>query len=201
MWNTFWPDVLVALIGAVLTIATGAGAFAITRRLAETRALNALTRELHHRRALKISARREIPDAQELDDYHRLTASVLTMRDEIRHARDASGSSDDVQEPLAAMTRACNLYLELSAASPERYWILADDLRQALRKELVKVTSKRRGVTMREPGGGAFDATAASQADSSGREFAGPVPEGTFPARHCCIPVRAAASGSTGGAR
>lgn len=50
MWLTFWLDVLVAVFGAVLTVAIAYGTFLLNLRRNEKLALGSLINEVHHRR-------------------------------------------------------------------------------------------------------------------------------------------------------
>lgn len=158
MWQTFWPDVLVAVIGAALTVLGALATYLAGRRLREIHAIRALVAELHHRRLLAIEPR-EFPGAAESESFRYASASVLSMKDEVRRARDAARTNSPAQAPLAAMTRACNAFLELSSAEPERYPFFARDLRDALASQ-VRILSTRHGIDFQQPGGGAFDADA-----------------------------------------
>ncbi|MGD8166662.1 hypothetical protein ACEXOS_005525 [Herbiconiux sp. P16] len=161
MWETFWPDILVAIVGAIfgsmLTVGIALGTFFITFRRREDQALGALIKELHERRAVaQIGTLREIPEAAILDDFARANRSVISLRDEIGRTRDLVGPTADLQAPLSAMRRACNRYLETSSVLPERYWYLLDDLRVELSAGVHDLAKVRRRLPRLEPGGGAF---------------------------------------------
>jgi hypothetical protein len=157
MWQTFWPDVLVAVIGAVLTVAIAYLTYLLSVRRTEKQALNSLINEFHHRRAISPrTALGPVERAAEKDDFLRANLSVLNMRDEIRRTRDAVRSIADLHDPLSQMTRACNNYLETSAREPDRYLYLLDDLRKELSSSLHRLAVTRRGVRVYEPGQGAF---------------------------------------------
>lgn len=156
MWETFWPDVLVALIGAALTVLIAVVTYWMGLRQREVHALRALIEEMHHRRALKPpSVLVAVKGARKLPDFHQANASVLSLRAEIRRTRDLARQKDDVQRVLSSMTRACNRYLELSAIQPKKYYFLLS----ALQAELsvgVHTLGASRGLVVKEPGGGAF---------------------------------------------
>jgi hypothetical protein len=155
MPDTFWSDLLVAVLGAVFTVVGAGVTYLIARAIAKTQALNGLIREMHHRRALKIREPVVIPGAQKMNDYKWANASILSLRDEIRRARDQVGAGKRLQEPLAEMTRACNRYLEQSNTEPTRYAILLDALQTQLAAEARKL-ARRPLVGYLEPGAGSY---------------------------------------------
>lgn len=55
MWETFWPDVLVAGIGAGFTVSIAVFTYVISVRRQELRSINDLIDDLHHRRAFDTS--------------------------------------------------------------------------------------------------------------------------------------------------
>jgi len=156
MWDTFWPDVLVAIIGAALTVFIALATYLVRARIEENRALQSLVNELHRRRALAPGADVPIPGAASLDDYLRANASILSIKDEIRLVRDRVRDAEKLQEPLASMTRACNHYLEASSRYPERYAILLNELRAKVAKQVIALSRLRRAVRPLVPGDGAF---------------------------------------------
>ena len=152
MWSTFWADVVVAVIGALLTVLVAALTYGLNERRRETLSLRALIYDLGHRRALVVDVPREIPNALELDDYHRASASVLNMRDAIRQAVEGVRDSKKLQDILSQMTRACNTYLENSAASPSRYWYYLAELRDSLAESVRALKTVKKGLKVHEPG-------------------------------------------------
>ncbi|MFT8180766.1 hypothetical protein ACLXNF_24585 [Mycobacteroides chelonae] len=155
MWATFWPDVLVAVIGAVLTVAIAYVTFRCSVRRNELRALTGLIRDLHHRRAFS-GAAIAVPGAVDTADYARANASVLAVKDDIRHARREVRDFESLQKPLAEMINACNLYLEDVVREPDSYAVLLVRLRDALYAEIQKMSGKKHGVPALRPGDGAF---------------------------------------------
>lgn len=158
MWSSFIPDIIVALMSAVFTVLIAFGTYILDRRRREVDALNALIEDLHFRRALStLPDPARIRNAESFHDYSRANLSVISMRHEMRSARDLVRGDRSDRETLAAMVRACNRYLENSTADPGAYAIELSQLRKVLSTE-VRHLSERRGVTYREPGSGAFEA-------------------------------------------
>lgn len=155
-WDTFIPDLIVAVVGAVLTVAIAVVTYTISRRNREVQALRSLITDLHHRRALSIGSPQVSPRARELADFRYSSRSVKAIRDEIKRARDAVRPHPDVQEPLTTMTRACNTYLEESAWDPTRYHFLLEDLRDRLAVGVRDTSAQYRKLPYLEPGAGSF---------------------------------------------
>ncbi|WP_311260491.1 hypothetical protein [Microbacterium sp. WCS2018Hpa-9] len=154
MWDSFWPDLVVALVGALLTVATAVVTYGLKIHLDEKRAIRSLINELHRRRALRPANERVVVGAAGSDDYVRVNSSIASIRDEIRRTRDRVRQVDRLQRPLSDMTRACNQYLTLSAATPDAYVVLVGDLRRALTSSVQELAQRRRGVIALEPGVG-----------------------------------------------
>lgn len=161
MWNTFWSDVLIAIIGAVLgsvlTVLIAWGTYRLQRRSNEKHALRLLVDEIHRRRAFaSIANVRLVPDAQELDDFHNVNASVLDIRDRIRMAREQTRPESGAQKPLSEMTRACNRYLKATARQPDRYMYDLMSLRSNLWESIQEMAGEVRGVPALEPAAAAY---------------------------------------------
>jgi hypothetical protein len=157
VWDTFIPDLIVTVIGAALTVAIAAVTFVVSRRYRETRALNLLVQELHHRRALvQIDTLMEVHNAEQSDDFARVNASVLTIRDAIKETRSLSRSLASVQVPLSGMTSACNRYLELASRHPSRYWFFLMDLRDDIATQVEKLAHANRRIESLDPGAGSL---------------------------------------------
>ncbi|MEA1264078.1 MULTISPECIES: hypothetical protein [unclassified Microbacterium] len=156
MWDSFFPDVVVAFVGALLTVLIALVTYMLKIRLDEKRAIQSLIDELHRRRAIAEGPEPVIRGAEELPDFVRANASVVSMRTEIRSTRDRVRQVDSLQGPLSEMTRACNRYLELSAASPDFYARYLGDLRRELTPLVSQLAGSRRGIVAHQPGGGAF---------------------------------------------
>lgn len=161
MWNTFWSDLLIAVIGAVLgsvlTVLIAWGTYRLQRRSNEKHALRLLIDEIHRRRAFAVIVNvRSVPGAQMLDDFQTVNASVLDVRDRIRMAREQTRPESGAQEPLSDMTSACNRYLQASARQPDRYLHDLMTLRKHLWKSIQKIAGEIRGVPALEPAGAAY---------------------------------------------
>lgn len=156
MWESFIPDLVVAFIGALLTVLIALVTYVLKIRLDEKRAIQSLIGELHRRRAIAEGPEPVIRGAGELPDFARANASVASMRAEIRSTRDRVRQLDSLQVPLSEMTRACNRYLEFSAASPDFYAGYLGDLRRELAPLVSRLAGTRRGIVAYPPGGGAF---------------------------------------------
>lgn len=155
MWTTFWPDVLVALIGAVLTVGIAFATYILSVRRDELRALNSLIVELHHRRAFSGTAV-IVSGAQDTQDFQRANASVISVRDEIRRTRDRVRPIPGLQEPLMRMTRFCNYYLEETEWDPDSYAVGLVRLRDELHEQIRALAAARRGTKVLVPGAKAF---------------------------------------------
>ena len=157
MWTTFLPDLIVAVAGAFFTVAIAVVTFWLASRRRELQAIRSLVGELHHRRALtEIAGPRRLKRARRLSDFSQAANSVLTIKEEIRRARDSSRPKPRLQAIFASMTRSCNRYLEVSAAKPNEYLFLLQDLRQEIALDVCRLTKERSGVPNLSPGEGAF---------------------------------------------
>lgn len=157
MWDTFIPDLLVTLIGSVLTVAIAGATFLVNRRYRETQALNLLIQELHHRRALvQINTLMDVQNAEQSDDFARVNASVSGIRDAVRDARRLSRPVAPVQIPLSKMRVACNRYLELADRRPSHYWYFLDELRVEIADQVQKLARVSRRISALEPGSGSL---------------------------------------------
>lgn len=161
MWNTFWPDFWIAIIGAVvgsgLTVGIALITYRLQRRSNEKHSLRMLVDEVHRRRAFAVIANvRDVPGAQELDDFHNVNASVLDLRDRIRLAREQTRPESGAQKPLSDMTRACNRYLHATARQPDRYLHDLMSLRNNLWQSIQEIAAEVRGVPALESAGAAY---------------------------------------------
>jgi hypothetical protein len=156
MWETFWADVLVAVIGAALTVAIAIGSFMLQRRRVEEEALRGLIEEIHRRRAFAPVTPVRVPDAADLRDYERVSRSVLDVRNQIRQARDRVRPKAAAHVYLGAMISACNRYLEDSTNEPDNYIFQLMNLREQLEKEITEIAKKSRNLPASKPGTGAY---------------------------------------------
>jgi len=153
MWDSFWPDVLVTVIGAVFTVAIAYGTFLIQQRRAEKQVLTNLIHDLHHRRALRAFTPEHVVGASRSNDFQRTTSSVLEVREQIRTARNGLPPRSSASPPLSQMLVACNRHLSRSAREPDSYQEHLLNLRTSLTDEVDVISSKIRGLKPLEPGG------------------------------------------------
>jgi hypothetical protein len=157
MWTTFFPDLLVALLGSLVTVAIAYMTFLIQRRREERQAIRGLINDIHRRRALTvISTVRRIRRAKTLPDFHRATASVLDLRDRVRETRNAVRADSVYQDALTNMTRSCNRYLEMTGRSANDYYFELAKLRADLLTAVERLAKRNRSVSYLEPGAGAY---------------------------------------------
>jgi hypothetical protein len=157
MWNTFIPDLLVALLGSLVTVAIAYMTFSIQRRRQEHQAIRGLINDIHRRRALTvIGVVRRIRRAKRLPDFHRATASVLDLRDRVRETRNAVRADSIYQNTLTNMTRSCNRYLEATGQSANDYYFELAKLRADLLTAVQTLAKGTRSISYLEPGAGAY---------------------------------------------
>lgn len=152
MWVTFWPDVLVTVIGAVLTVAIAYGTFLVQQRRTEKQVLTNLIHDLHHRRALRAFAPKYVKGASVSDDFKRTSSSVLEVREQIRAARNSLPPRSKASPLLSKMLVACNQHLSESARKPDAYQQHLLVLRESLAAEVKAICLKLRGLRPLEPG-------------------------------------------------
>lgn len=152
MWDTFWPDVLVTVIGAVLTVAIAYGTFLLQQRRTEKQVLTNLIHDLHHRRALRAFAPEYVEGASDSDDLKRTSSSVLEVREQIRTTRNSLPPRSKASPLLSKMLVACNQHLRESAREPDWYQEHLIELRTSLTYGVEEICSKVRCLTFLEPG-------------------------------------------------
>lgn len=160
MWSTFWTDLLVAVIGAILgsffTVLIAWTTYCLQRRINEGHALRLLVDEIHRRRSfVPITNIRNVPGAGRSDDFYRVNSSVLDIRDRIRLTREQTRPESPAQRHLSDMTRDCNRYLEATARQPDRYMHDLMSLRNNLWEGIREIAVEIPHVPALEPGGGA----------------------------------------------
>jgi len=160
MWTTFLPDLLIAMIGAVLgsvlTVFIAAATFFIQRRRNDIGAVRALIDDIHHRRALAVGDPETIPNAAVLPDFEHANLSVLDLRDRVRESRSRIRPQSQLQAELSKMIRACNRYLERTSFDPTRYLFDLEQLNAELRECIYALATNERAIGSYEPGGAAF---------------------------------------------
>lgn len=155
MWETFWPDLLVTVLGAVLTVGIAYGTFLLQQKRTERQVLTNLIHDLHHRRALRAFAPKRGNGASESDDFKRTSASVLEVREQIRTARNSLPPRSNASPTLSKMLVACNRHLRESARDPDGYQTHLMMLRTSLESRVVEICSKVRGLEPMQPGAAA----------------------------------------------
>lgn len=160
MWETFLPDLVVALVGAlvgaVLTVAIAYGTFLLQQARQEKQVVRGLINDLYHRRALAVVSPHEIPNAGERKDFERAGLSVIDIRDHIRRVRDQVRQDTETVNALSNMIRACNRYLEVSEGNPNFYAFLLNELQRDLEEGVTQIAQRMRGVDGLPPGRGAI---------------------------------------------
>lgn len=160
MWTTFLADLLVglagALMGSLLTVAVGLLTYRLEAARRGRQALQGLIFDLHHRRSLTAVDAREVERAEALSDFRWATASVIDIRDRVRHARDQIRADSEVQLSLSEMTKACNNYLEATSNAPTRYGFELMELRQSLVNSVHKIVMHEPKLQKLIPGDAAF---------------------------------------------
>lgn len=156
MWETFVPDLLVALVGALMTVAIAYCTFLLRQAQQEKQVVRGLINDLYHRRALAIGSPQEILNAGDSKDFQRASMSVIDIRDHIRRVRDQVRQDAVTVDALSDMIRGCNRYLEESEWEPTLYAFLLQKLQQDLEDGVLQIAKKVRGVNALSPGSGAF---------------------------------------------
>lgn len=157
MWDSFGPDLIVAIVGAGLTVAIALITYLCRISLEEKRALQLLINDLHGRRALAADPALRVPFASIRRPFKYASASVLALRDEVKLARTKVRQREELRTPLDKMLRACNQYLELSESFPSQYPMYLSELQRSLSVQVESLAKARRGLAPLEPGGGAFE--------------------------------------------
>lgn len=154
MWDSFWPDVIIALIGAAFTVVIAYVTYRVNASRQERAAVQSLIDELHYRRALRPNSGRIVPSAATEVDFASVSASIRTMRVDIRSARDRARQDESVQRPLARMTKACNRFLTEARLDPSQYQLLLGNLTADLADQVRELKRNQPRLTARHPGGG-----------------------------------------------
>ena len=125
MWNTFWADVVVAVIGAVLTsgLAVWIALLTVKRELArrERDGVEQLIHEINSRRVLIDIHPKLVLKARKRRDYERCALSVRYLRDLARSTRRDTRGNRNASDALGGLVSAFNRYLEDSELDPTRY--------------------------------------------------------------------------------
>ena len=157
MLDTFWTDLLIALIattfGAILTVAIAFATYRYEVRSRERDAIRHLANVLASRRAL-LPARSERVDArlpEYADDLEACRRSVHNVREILVEASRAIRPGSEAQGLLDGMASAANDFLSSSRRDPDGYWLELNALRSDLIVALAAL-SKLVGRELPEPG-------------------------------------------------
>jgi hypothetical protein len=160
MWETFWPDVIVAVIGsvvgAILTIGIAYATFLFQQHRSEIQHFRGLIRDISTRRALTVRSPKRIDNAVNEDSYRWANASVVEIREHIKRVRDHIAPDSGVHGILADMLRSCNRYLETSSADPDSYPFHLKALRDELTPAIQQIALTTKRVDALEPGSAAY---------------------------------------------
>ena len=130
MWTTFWPDLIVAGAGALLTVVIAAGGFWLQRRRTARRAVSDVIRDYEWRQALDVRAR-TMPSKKAWKEKHRrVMLSVFAFRDGVTAARANIGPNSKHQETFLEIVDACNQFIRRG-----------EDNRHAFRSEQFTLTT------------------------------------------------------------
>lgn len=157
MWNSFWPDLIIALIGALFTVAIAYGTYCFEQRRTELGALRELINDIHHRRSVADFHPKVVPDARDLPDFQWAGMSVVEIKDIAKRTKNHARPDSKVQATLSSMVSACNRYLEESEISPDCYQYLLGSLRTELTECMAQIAHNRKGIEGLEAGGAAYE--------------------------------------------
>jgi len=119
MWLTFWPDVLVAVIGSVLTVAIALITYRVQQRRSNVQLVRNLADDLAMRRAfMPISPSVSSPVG---DDPDRCRKSVQSAQLQIGLIRDQITPNHRLRELLQEMVAWTREFKSLNEDAPERW--------------------------------------------------------------------------------
>lgn len=143
MTDTFWPDLLIAMIattfGAVLTVLIAFVTYRYEIRSRERDAIAHLANVIASRRAL-LAARAERVNTtlpEYANDLEACRKSVQNVREAIVETGRSVRPGSQAHESLDSMARATNDFLSSSRRDPDGYWLELN----ALRRELIAALS------------------------------------------------------------
>lgn len=144
IWNVVLP-----VAGIVLGFAAGWLTKQGLARREESRALNELVTYLHLKRML---APVDPQPAEAAAMEHRFRSSVQDIRENLMETLAHLQPGSNAAEVLMRMSAACNRYLRIAAAEPQRYQFELMELRRNLDEDLRILTDGRRDVQYLGPG-------------------------------------------------
>ncbi|WP_157421724.1 hypothetical protein [Agromyces sp. Leaf222] len=130
MFETFWSDLLVAVIGAVLTVAIAFGTYRLQLRQRERGSVRHIANQLAHRRAFVFAnpVRVDTSNPEVKRDFDTCRGSVKSARDRVVESNRDVRPGSKVQEQLDAMGVSMNRFLSRSSRDPDGYCLLLNDL-------------------------------------------------------------------------
>lgn len=150
--ENLWGDILITVLGAVLTVFIAYATFQRQQKSSERQILANLIHDLHHKRAfLRINAV-WVQEGAESEDFQRISDSVLEVREWIRTARNSLPPRSRASSSLSEMLVACNCFLSRSSRHPENYQAELMKIKKTLSSKVDQVCSRVSGVEPLEPG-------------------------------------------------
>ena len=141
-WVTFWPDVLVAGIGAALTVAVALITYLMQQRRKNRQLVRNLADDLANRRAFKpIDPGVSSPDT---DDAKRCRLSVQEAQDQISRIRDQIAPDHRLRALLQEMVLWCREYKNLLEVDDRRWQFALMEIRGELDDRLRRIESSLR---------------------------------------------------------
>lgn len=128
-WTSFLLDLLVALVGAGLTVCIGLATFRLDQKRKNRQLVHSLADDLASRRAFKLI------DPFEGDggiDAERCFLSVQSARERISAVRDEIRPNGDLRDELQRMVLSCVAYADRLDFEPVRWQFALMDLRAEL---------------------------------------------------------------------
>ncbi|WP_147360283.1 hypothetical protein [Clavibacter lycopersici] len=152
MWATFWPDILVATIGAMLTVAIGLITYLVQQRRSNEQLVRNLADDLAMRRAfMPISPSVTSPLG---DDPDRCRKSVQSAQAQIALIRDQIAPDHRLRALLQEMAAWTREFKSLNEADPERWQFALMEVRGELvvRLRAVERVMRLKAGSLPDPG-------------------------------------------------
>jgi hypothetical protein len=146
MWTTFWPDLLIGVIGAVLTVAIAVVSYRVQQRLANKQLVRNLADDLAIRRAFE-----EItPFVSSLEsiDGQQCRSSLESAQKQISAIRDQIAPDDQLRAVLQEMVAWSREFKNLTDANPDQWQFALMDVRAELVSRLRRIEKLMR---LKEP--------------------------------------------------